>query len=420
MHCTYLLTAGSIWSPQGLLSLGMRVLFYNHTGKISGGERVLLLALARLDRTRFDATAVCPAGPLADAIEANGITRIEIDEFTPQMTLRPDRLVVSLVSLAANVISLRSVIRSAAPELIHANSIRAGIAALFASIGTKIPVVWHIHDELKPHPLTSAIRQIARSSRFRGVAVSKATAITFAGPVRGLNVAVVHNGVDLSEIDNAPKVDVRQELGFDAGSFVFGLIGQITPRKGQLELIEAFAKVSPSMPEARLILVGSPMFERDDSYFEQLRMRISQLGLLHRVRFLGQRSDAIGIMKDLNAVVVNSKSEAFVLVAIEAMACGTPVIATDVGGTREMVRNDETGILVPSDDQSRLVSAMKTVYASAEARKRYRTNGRRLVEQYLNTDRFIEELEAVLIKAGPNQSEATLPSLPASHAEQGT
>ena len=399
----------------------MRVLFYNHTGKLSGAERVLMLALGRLDRERFDATAVCPPGPLAHELDAAGIPRLEINELTARLTMRPDRLAASVWSLVRTIIALRSAIRSTGPDVVHANSVRAGIAALFATAGTKMPVIWHIHDELKPHPLTTLIRQMARSRRFRGLAVSEATAETFAGGTRLRDrVAVVRNGVDVNAIDNSPRADLRTELRLPQDSFHFGLIGQITPRKGQLELIEAFARLRGSIPNAHLVLVGSPLFNRDEEYLQQLRHRVVELKLGERIHFLGQRADAIGIMKDLDVIVMNSKSEAFVMVAIEAMACRTPVIATDVGGTREMLENEQNGILLPVGDENLLVTAMERIHAHPELRQRYTANGRRLVETYLNTDRFIKEVDAVLSRSGPHAGDITSDVVPYPHVEQGT
>ncbi len=380
----------------------MKVLFYNHTGRVSGAERVLLLALTSLDKDLIQPTLVAPGGDLAREAADIGVPCLEIGELNARFTIRPDKLIRYTASLIGTVLDLRSKIAESDPDVIHANSIRAGIAALFATHGTKRPVIWHVHDELKTHPLSTAIRVLVRrSKRCRVVAVSKATAASFAGRFwKTANITVVHNAVDLNKIDavSSPR-KLKDQFGFGDDDFLFGIVGQITPRKGQLELIRAFASSVERMPAAKLLIVGAPIFNDDHLYQEKLVETARALGIEDRVLFLGQRSDAIAIMKELDALVINSSSEAFVMVAIEAMACGTPVIATDVGGMREMIEHQYSGLLVDFGDEKHLIYAMTTIYADGRRRQLFADRGREKVEKHLNAERFTNEFHGVLFAA---------------------
>src|SRR5438132_5853626 len=152
----------------------MKVLFYNHTGNVSGAERVLLLALKRLNRDAIEPLVVCPEGELLLECKQLSVPVRAILELQARFTLRPDKLAVYILSLLKTVRELRNEVLRARVDAVHANSIRAGLAALIATIGTGHIVFWHVHDELKRHPISTAIRLlVGASSRCRIIAVSE-------------------------------------------------------------------------------------------------------------------------------------------------------------------------------------------------------------------------------------------------------
>ena len=380
----------------------MKILFYSHTGTVSGAENMLLLALKRIDRSRFAASAICPAeGNLVEKISELGVPCQTITPLEMRYTWRVDLLFKYLLSFCRTFKELRATINKAEPDLIHANSIRAGLVATMASIFTGKPVFWHLQDELPRHPLSSAIRLFAAaSSRVRLIAASQATADSFRGRVlrllkNRLLLRVIHNSIELEnfQINSRNRRKIHEELRLGKDEFVVGIVGQITTRKGQLELIRTFAEAEKQMPSATLLVVGAPMFNQDDLYFEQLKQTARELGLENHVRFLGKRNDVAEIMQTLDALVVNSKSEAFVIVALEAMACGTPVIATEVGGIREMIEHKVNGWLIPFGDERRLSEALITLNRQPEMRRAFSEAGKKLVAKRFHAEKFIEDLE---------------------------
>jgi len=382
----------------------MRVVFYNHTGHVSGAERVLLLALSNLDRENFEPIAICPEGEFAKLVSDLDVPVRTVDELSARFTLRPDRILGYLASLVGIAHKLRKHIRDSQPEVVHANSIRAGLVALYATIGTAIPVFWHVHDELKPHPISTAIRAIVLASRrSRVIAVSHATARSFVGKLLkprepSRPVAVIHNAVEIDapNAQSAPK-KLRQELGISNEAFLFGLVGQITPRKGQLELVKAFANLTNRMPTAKLLIVGRPIFNNDHEYERQILNAVKGLGMQDRVIFTGHRDDPLNVIDQLDTLVINSSSEALVMVAIEAMAVGTPVIATDVGGTNEIIRHRYNGWLVDFGSASQLEEALITLYENDLQRRLFAKRSKAIVAERLNVDRFISEFQSVLL-----------------------
>ena len=388
----------------------MKILFYSHTGIVSGAENILLLALKRLNRRRFTPTAICPAdGELAEKISELGISCQTILPLEARFTWRVDRLFKYLLSFLQTFRNLRKAIAETAPDVIHANSIRAGIAATAATVFTGKPIFWHLQDELPRHPFSTLIRLFAVSSpRVRLIAASQATADSFLGKFprsfkNRMPLRVVYNAIEPErfEVNALFREEKRREFQIGKDEFVIGIVGQITPRKGQLELIRVFAEASKRMPPAKLLIIGAPMFNLDDLYFEELKKTVRELGLEERVKFTGKRSDVAGLMQALDALVVNSKSEAFVIVALEAMACGTPVIATQVGGIREMIEHKNNGWLVPFGDERLLAEALIALNRQPELRAAFSENGKQIVNAKFHAGKFIAEMEDFFEQSAP-------------------
>jgi glycosyltransferase involved in cell wall biosynthesis len=142
---------------------------------------------------------------------------------------------------------------------------------------------------------------------------------------------------------------------------VVGIIGQITPRKGQLELIRAFARTVPQLPQAILVVVGAPLFNDDHQYLLELRQEAQRLGINDRVIFTGARADVPAVMQALDLLVMNSRAEPFAVVLLEAVASGTPVLATAVDGVLELIDHKVNGWLIPARDEGKLVEALITL-----------------------------------------------------------
>lgn len=375
----------------------MRILFYNHQGKVSGAERVVLLILKRLNRHRFEPLMVCPKGDAMCAeTEKLGVPCRAIDQFEARFTLRPDKLLAYFASFIKTIRQLRAEIVKNQPDLIHANTVRSGLVATMSSFGLNIPIIWHLHDELPKHPLCSLIRVFALCFRkIKLLPVSHATGKSFRGLLlRNLPEKVVHNGVEIQEfeINKSNRQRIRAEFDLDDNELVMGIIGQITPRKGQFELIETFAKTIKQMP-ATLLVVGSPIFNQDEFYLEKLKQTVKDLGIESHVKFIGSRKDIPAVMQSFDFIVINSKSEALVLVAIEAMACGTPIIATDVGGTTEIIQHQKNGWIIPFGEQKALTEAILTLGNDADLRRKFAAEGRKIAVSKLNAEHFISQIE---------------------------
>ncbi len=382
----------------------MKILFYNHTGQASGAERVMLLILAQLNSDRFELQLLCPAeGELQKQAKAAGVACATVQHLNARFTWRLDLLFRYLASFVSVIRQTRAHVASSKPELIHANSIRAGLVISAATIGLRVPIVWHVHDLLPRHPISTLIRLfVVLLPPVRIVAVSEVAGNRLRGNLlrwfsRRVRIKVIHNAVDLERLRtaNGEVNTFSKELRLRAGDARIGIVGNLTPVKGQLGLLTAFADVLKQIPNAALVIVGSTMFNRDDGYQESLVSQAKALGITNRVRFLGQRRDVPRIMHSLDLLVLNSTSEAFPLVALEGQACGVPVLSTSVGGVPELISHGQNGWLIPPGDQSKLTEAIVTLVKQPDLRASLAVNGRRHVGANFTVEKFIRSLEGL-------------------------
>jgi glycosyltransferase involved in cell wall biosynthesis len=324
---------------------------------------MLLHMVNVLDRSKYEPVAACPVGgtgALDQLLVGAEVPVIPIPQVQARFTLNPRLLVRYVVSVAGAVRGVRRTIRGADPDLLHANSVRAGLVATLATVGMKVPVIWHVQDDLPRHPVSTVIRWLAFLSRRTClVAVSGATLRSFTGGLSfGKRASLLYNAIDAERFPrktvplDADAALFREELGMVARDFLIATVGMINPRKGLLQLIEQFAEIAGQNPQAHLAVVGAAMFNDDHLYEAELHQRASSLGLLGRVHFTGGRKDIPAILRAADLLVLNATAEPFGLVILEAMASGTPVIATEVGGIPEIIRNGESGQLIPTPDRT--------------------------------------------------------------------
>lgn len=382
----------------------MKILYYNHTGQASGAERVLLMILSRLDRSRFAPVVVCPTeGRLIGMVSELGVRTIGLEQLEARFTWKVGQLFRYLASFARVIRNARALIIAEQPDVIHANSIRAGLVMSAASYGLSTPVIWHAHDILPRHPLSIAIRFFAcASGRNSILAVSEAAAKRFRGILihwfsRRVPIRVIHNAVDLERFQ--PNVESRREirhaLGLTETNRAVGIVGHLTPAKGQLELIEAFNAISRETPDAILLVIGEELFNRNNDYLESLKRAASLCAGTDRVRFLGARNDVPALMRGLDLLVINSHTDAFSLTVLEGLATGTAILATAVDGTPEMIRHKENGWLVPARDQQKLAEAMRLLLGDQNLRERLGSNGRRDAMARFSTETFATEIHSL-------------------------
>jgi glycosyltransferase involved in cell wall biosynthesis len=231
------------------------------------------------------------------------------------------------------------------------------------------------------------------------IAVSEAVGRNFCGRWVWLlkrRVTVILNAIDVASFTarTIDREECRARLSLADDDFAIGIVGQLTPRKGQLELLRAFARLLPQVPQAVLLVAGTAIFNRDSDYEQLLKETADDLGIAPRVQMLGNRQDVPEIITALDLLVINSRREPFGLVACEAMACGTPVVATERDGLSEIIEHQRSGWLVPYGDEAELIGAMTFLNQRSDVRRELAITAQQNVARRFTMQRYMKELQA--------------------------
>jgi glycosyltransferase involved in cell wall biosynthesis len=179
-----------------------------------------------------------------------------------------------------------------------------------------------------------------------------------------------------------PSGKLRSHLGLAPDVFLVGAVGRLVAIKDNTTLPEAVAHV----PDVHLALVG------DGDQRPQLEAKVRTLGIGDRVHFTGWWDDVPAAMSDLDVVALTSRNEGTPVSLIEALACGRPVVATDVGGVRFVVEDGVNGLVVPPGDSRRVAEAIATLAADRSLRSRLEGAGRAHVRERFGKDRLLTDI----------------------------
>lgn len=202
------------------------------------------------------------------------------------------------------------------------------------------------------------------------------------------------NGVDLQRFQALPDRQPLEGSPFNApGLCVFGTVGRMQTVKAQPLLVQAFLQAIERAPELRdrlrLVLVGDGPLRAE---CEQL---VAAAGAADLVWFAGERRDIPAVMLHLDAFVLPSLAEGISNTVLEAMACGRPVLATDVGGNSELVAAPETGTLVPAGDVAALAEQLGVWARAPQQRHEMGLASRRRVEQHFSIESMVGAYDAL-------------------------
>jgi glycosyltransferase involved in cell wall biosynthesis len=206
---------------------------------------------------------------------------------------------------------------------------------------------------------------------------------------------VLYNGVDLEQFRPRPATGwLHRELGIPSQSRLVAAIGQIGLRKGQDVLARAAARLAPVQPGVHWLIVGQRNSEKTESHEFEAELRQSAAGpLAGRFHLLGRRDDVDRLLGEVTLVVHPARQEPLGRVLLESAAAGVAIIATDVGGTREIFPPDSGAArLIPPDNPDALAEAMSTLLNDPPLRQRMAAAARRRAEEAFSIDRAIAGL----------------------------
>ncbi len=213
------------------------------------------------------------------------------------------------------------------------------------------------------------------------------------GILPGEKIEVIYNGIYFPAYgDLRGDQSLRRELGIENGAPLVGMVANFNFEiKGHRYFLEAARNVLQDRPEARFVLVGDgplrPNYERMGR----------TLGIEKNLLFLGKRSDTPSIIAGLDISVLSSTSEGFSNAILESMAGGKPVVATNVGGNKEMVADGVTGVLVPPGDSSALADGILKLIRNPQKAISMGDMGRKFVRERFSVEEMVKRYESLYL-----------------------
>ncbi len=367
------------------------VLLVGDTLNLGGTEGQFAEVACGLDRSRWDLHVCCvrAEGPLRARLEAVGLRPWSVG---PSSFRSP--------SLAVAVLRLARYLRRHSVRLVHCFDFYSNILGVSAARLTGTPVV--IASQRDMGNLRSRAQQSIHSMAL-GLAThvlvnSDAIAARLAGTraARRGRLAVIHNGVDLARFAPAPAASSGRT------PMTVATLANLRPEKGLVQLIEAAAVVTRTVPRARFVIGGDGPLRGD------LDALIRARGLGGIVEMPGPTRQPETALKRCDVFVLPSLSEASSNVVLEAMGTGLPVVATRVGGLPGLVEDDDTGLLVPPDDVPALAQAIVRLLETPGLAATMGARGRARALAEFGLDRMYERVDSFYCRAlGPGEGAPT-------------
>ena len=357
----------------------MRVMFLSTSMGMGGADKQLLSAAQLMHAQGHDVCIVSltELGPMGLEARSQGIRTESLDM---RRGVPDPRGLIRLIRL----------VRAWKPDVLHSHMVHANLMARAVRLFARVPVIVStIHNIYEGGPLWMAAYRVSNGLVDHMTIISEAAADRFVkeGIVPRELLTCVPNGVDTErfrQVAPGTREALRSSIGVH-DRFVWLAVGRFEIAKDYPNMLHAFAQVCQRDSSAVLLLVGHGSLQQETESLAQ------SLGLGDRIRFLGVRSDVPEVMAAADGYVMSSAWEGMPIALLEAGAAGLPIVATRVGGNHEVVRDGESGFLVPPRDAAALGQAMLRLMEQAPARRRdMGERGREHVRVHYGLGRVVE------------------------------
>jgi len=364
------------------------ILMVIETGGPGGAETVLLQLARYLDPKRYNPRVVLlKTGWLSSQLNENNVETVII----------PSKRSCDILFLA----QLIREVRNFKADIIHSHLPGANLYSCLAGALTRTPVITTYHGELfLPGDINkySGLKyMLLRSLASRIVLVADYLRHDFVNIARfpEEKLSVIYNGISIGEHDQSfDSTSKRASLEIKPDEPVVGIVANLRPPKGYEYFIESCWLVTRELPGVKFLVVG----QGEGKIRQKLEELISQYQLQDNVRLLGFRSDVPELLRIFDIFVLSSISEGLPLSAVEAMAACKPVVATKVGGLPELVKNGESGFLVPPKDASSLAEKILLVLNDSQLRATMGQKGRQIVASTFSVENMVNNYQQLYEK----------------------
>ena len=346
---------------------------------VGGLEKVVFEIARFIDKERFDIEVWCVArgGPISEEIKKDGILVSVLDIHTYHNP--------------ANVLKMVRLLKKARPDIVHSHGYYAAVIGRIASRFARVPaVIAHVHNTYWNYAARNLFMEFSLSYITDKIVCCSNAVRDFVlqyEKVSPKKVITVYNSIDIERFRRpVEKTRLKRSLGIAEDETVVISVASLTPKKGHRYLLEALGAID-AKHKVRLLVVGTgPLRAELENYVHR-----KQLGA--KVIFLGVRDDIPGLLGISDIFAMPSLIEGFGIATAEAMAAGLPVLATNVGGTPEVVSDGVSGILVPSKDPVALAEAITSLILDKETAERMGREGYKIAKERFSVETMVSKIE---------------------------
>lgn len=377
----------------------MNILYVSDSNTLSGAEVVLLQHVTRFGPPHHRSHVFLrDQNPrLIAALAQRGVSCTPTAAYPSRIletTANPAALLDYARAFRHTTREMVEVIRTTGADLVHSVSYPASLHAALAARRAGVPHIWHDHNIKRKHALNGPLYRFVASTCTWVIGPSDAVTTNLSRfGIPAAKLRTVYNGIDLARFvpDDDRARRVRQQLGLSPTTFVVGLFGQMLAHKGHATLIGAARLLAQQGVTPAFLFVGAL---ENPPYEAELRARLEADGLRDAFTFTGWRQDVHDVISAVDvAVVATTTPEPAALSLMETMAMGRPIVATQTGGTAELVADGETGLLFPPGDELLLARHLARLHANPDERVSMGATGRARVEARFSQARHLDELE---------------------------
>lgn len=300
----------------------------------------------------------------------------------------------------------RRLLRAHATEVLHTHNATAHYHAVLAALGLPIRCTINTRHGMGALEVGSRREWLYRRSLTRTDAVvtvceAARRELLRLGAVAESRLVAIPNGIRIERYA-AADADMRgrllDSLGLPAQTRVIGTVGRLAPAKDHLGLITAFAAMSDQVPDCVLVIVGNGELRAE------LEARIRATSLQDRVFLFGDRNDVGDLLRGFDLFAMSSRTEGYSIALIEASAAALPIVATEVGGNAEIVRDGVNGRLVPAGDSVRMMTTLRELIEDPALRARLGQAGREWALREGSFTTMAKRYDALYVKRGIGES----------------
>ena len=343
--------------------------------------------------TLYSGPPLGPEGSLVDKAKSLSISPIIISSL--RRNLHP-------VLDHASFVTLLSLFKKNRYHIVHTHSSKAGIIGRWAAYFSKIPVIVHTIHGLPffpyQHPFLNFL--YVNSERITAPITDKIITVCDAMKFKALEAKVgkpsqyvtVYSGMELDPfLKSSPSQNMRKQLGIKEEEIVIGKIARLFPLKGHEFIVNIAPEIIKKFPKVKFLLVGDGILK------EELKERVKKLKVEDRFIFTGlippeKIPEYLSLM---DIVVHTSLREGLARVIPQALATGKPVVTWNLDGSSEVVRNGETGFLVPSKEEDKLKNAILHLLENPELREKMGKRGKKLVDPLFRSEEMARRIHEV-------------------------